>query len=169
MLDELINPDHYIMAKNVKRLELKIPPVAVMAIVATAMWLVSIVLPKMRLCDTFHVAMVVIFAAIGAAFGITGLLSFSKVKTTFDPMKPDSSTSLVTSGTYSITRNPMYVGLLSILTAWCFFVESAYALLLLAVFVIYMNKFQIEPEERALRSIFGDAYDDYVLRVRRWL
>jgi protein-S-isoprenylcysteine O-methyltransferase Ste14 len=169
MLNEQIKPNHYIMAKNVKNLELKVPPVAVTVIVGTAMWLVSIVLPKMRLCDAFHVAMVVIFAAIGAAFGITGLFSFSKVKTTFDPMKPDSSTSLVTSGIYFITRNPMYVGLLSILTAWCFFVESAYALLLLAVFVIYMNKFQIQPEERALRSIFGDVYDDYVLRVRRWL
>jgi protein-S-isoprenylcysteine O-methyltransferase Ste14 len=157
------------MAENMKKLELKVPPVAVAVIVGTAMWLVSIVLPKMHLSDTFHVAMIVIFAAIGAAFGIAGLLSFSKAKTTFDPMKPDSSTSLVTSGIYSITRNPMYVGLLSILTAWCFFVESAYALLLLAVFVIYMNKFQIQPEERALRSIFGDAYDSYVLRVRRWL
>jgi protein-S-isoprenylcysteine O-methyltransferase Ste14 len=157
------------VAENMKKLELKVPPVAVAVIVGTAMWLVSIVLPKMRLGDTFHAAMVVIFTAIGAAFGIAGLLSFSKAKTTFDPMKPDSSTSLVTSGIYSITRNPMYVGLLSILTAWCFFIESAYALLLLAVFVIYMNKFQIQPEERALRSIFGDAYDDYVLRVRRWL
>lgn len=157
------------MAENMKKLELKIPPVAVMIIVGTAMWLVSIVLPKMHLSDAFRVAMVVFFAAIGAAFGITGLLSFSKAKTTFDPMKPDSSTSLVTSGIYSITRNPMYVGLLSFLTAWCFFVESAYALLLLAVFVTYMNKFQIQPEERALRSIFGDVYDDYVLRVRRWL
>ena len=169
MLDEQIEPDHYIMAENMKKIELKIPPVAVMVIVGTAMWLVSIVLPKMHLSDTFHIAMVVIFAAIGSAFGITGLLSFSKAKTTFDPMKPASSTSLVTSGIYSITRNPMYVGLLSFLTAWCFFIESAYALLLLAAFVIYMNKFQIQPEERALRSIFGDVYDDYVLRVRRWL
>ena len=169
MLDEQIEPDHYIMAENMKNLELKVPPVAVTIIAGTAMWLVSVVLPKMRLCDTFHAAMVVIFAAIGAAFGITGLLSFSKAKTTFDPMKPDSSTSLVTSGIYSITRNPMYVGLLSILTAWCFFIESAYALLLLAVFVIYMNKFQIQPEEGALRSIFGDVYDGYALRVRRWL
>jgi protein-S-isoprenylcysteine O-methyltransferase Ste14 len=152
-----------------KKLELKIPPVAVMVIVGAAMWLVSIVLPKMRLGDTFHIAMVVIFSVIGAAFGIAGLLSFSKAKTTFDPMKPDSSTSLVTSGIYSITRNPMYVGLLSLLTAWCFFIDCAYALLLLAVFVIYMNKFQIEPEERALRHLFGDAFDGYVLRVRRWL
>jgi protein-S-isoprenylcysteine O-methyltransferase Ste14 len=157
------------MAGNMKKLELKIPPVVVMAIVGAAMWLVSIELPKMHIYGTFLVAMVILFALIGAAFGIMGLLSFSKAKTTFDPMKPGSSTSLVTSGIYSITRNPMYVGLLSILTAWCFFIESAYALLLLAAFITYMNKFQIEPEERALRSIFGDAYDNYALRVRRWL
>jgi protein-S-isoprenylcysteine O-methyltransferase Ste14 len=157
------------MVINMKNLELKIPPVAVMAIVMAAMWLCSIVLPKMHLGDALHAAMVIFFVVIGAAFGIAGLLSFSKAKTTFDPTKPDSSTSLVTSGIYSITRNPMYVGLLSLLTAWCFFIDCAYTLLLLAVFVIYMNKFQIQPEERALRNIFGAAFDDYVLRVRRWI
>jgi protein-S-isoprenylcysteine O-methyltransferase Ste14 len=152
-----------------KNLELKIPPVAVMAIVGAAMWLVSIVLPRVNFYNSFRKAIVIIFALTGAAFGIMGLLSFRLAKTTFDPMKPDSSTSLVTSGVYSITRNPMYVGLLSLLTAWGFFLGSAYSLFLTAAFVFYMNKFQIEPEERALKSIFGDAYDDYVLRIRRWL
>ena len=152
-----------------KKLDLKVPPVAVTAIAVAAMWLVSGVLPKMYLSDTSHAVLVIFFAVIGAAFGMAGLLSFSRAKTTFNPIKPDSSTSLVTSGIYSITRNPMYVGLLSLLTAWCFFINSAYALLLLPAFVIYMNKFQIQPEERALRNIFGAAFDDYVSRVRRWL
>ncbi|HUN56363.1 MAG TPA: isoprenylcysteine carboxylmethyltransferase family protein [Smithella sp.] len=152
-----------------KNLELKIPPVAVMAIAVAAMWLVSGVLPKMHLSGAIHTVPVIFFAVIGAAFGMAGLLSFSKAKTTFNPIKPDSSTSLVTSGIYSITRNPMYVGLLSLLTSWCFFIDSAYALLLLPAFVIYMNKFQIQPEEKALRNLFGAAFDDYVLRVRRWL
>lgn len=116
------------MAKNMKNLELKIPPVAVVAIVGAAMWFVSIVLTKMNFDDGFNETMVIIFAVIGAAFGITGLMSFSIAKTTFDPMKPNSSTSLVTSGIYSITRNPMYVGLLSLLIAWGFFLESAYSL-----------------------------------------
>ena len=49
MLDKQIKPDHYIMAENMKKLELKIPPVAVVVIVGAAMWLVSIVLPKMHL------------------------------------------------------------------------------------------------------------------------
>ncbi len=157
------------MAKNMKNLELKIPPVAVVAIVGAAMWFVSIVLTKMNFDDGFNETMVIIFAVIGAAFGITGLMSFSIAKTTFDPMKPNSSTSLVTSGIYSITRNPMYVGRLSLLIAWGFFLESAYSLFLAAAFVFYMNKFQIEPEERALKGIFGNAYDEYVLHVRRWL
>jgi protein-S-isoprenylcysteine O-methyltransferase Ste14 len=152
-----------------KNLELKIHPPVVTAIFCIAMWLVSIVLPKMHSYDTFNITMAIIFTMIGAAFGLIGLLSFRIAKTTFDPMKPSSSRSLVTSGVYSISRNPMYIGLLSFLIAWGFFLGSAYSLSLAAPFVIYMNKFQIEPEERALKRIFGNAYDSYVLRVRRWL
>jgi protein-S-isoprenylcysteine O-methyltransferase Ste14 len=152
-----------------KNLELKIPPVAVAIIFAALMWLVSAVLPKMDFGGTFHSAAVIIFLFAGAAFANTGIVSFRRARTTVHPMKPDSATELVTSGIYSITRNPMYVGLLFVLTAWGIYIESAYSLLLLIPFVAYMNKFQIKPEERALRRIFGDAYDSYVLRVRRWL
>jgi len=152
-----------------RNLELKIPPVAVTIIFAALMWLVSMVLQKMHFGGAFHSAAVIIFSFTGAAFAIAGVVSFRTAKTTVHPMKPDSATSLVTSGIYSITRNPMYVGLLFVLIAWGFYIESAYSLLLLIPFVAYMNKFQIRPEERALRIIFGDAYDSYVLRVRRWL
>lgn len=152
-----------------RNLELKIPPVAVTIIFAALMWLVSAVFPKVHLGNYFYAAAVVIFSAIGAVVATAGIISFRMAKTTVHPMKPDSATALVTSGIYSITRNPMYVGLLFLLTAWGFFIESAYSLLLLACFVLYMNKFQIEPEERVLKNIFGEAYESYVSRVRRWL
>jgi protein-S-isoprenylcysteine O-methyltransferase Ste14 len=38
-----------------------------------------------------------------------------------------------------------------------------------ALFVTYLNRFQIRPEERALETIFGEAFIDYRRRVRRWL
>ncbi len=63
----------------------------------------------------------------------------------------------------------MYLGLLSILIAWAVFLSSAWALLGAAVFVLYMSRFQIVPEERALAKLFGAEYASYKASVRRWL
>ena len=79
------------------------------------------------------------------------------------------SSCVVTWGVYSITRNPMYLGLLMILTGWAIFLSNALALLFLPLFVLYINRFQIKPEERALTAIFGQDYLAYQGRVRRWI
>ena len=75
----------------------------------------------------------------------------------------------MSSGVYRITRNPMYLGLLLILIAWAVFLSSAWLLLGPLTFVLYMNRFQIGPEERALSAMFGNSYAEYKARVRRWL
>lgn len=63
----------------------------------------------------------------------------------------------------------MYFGLLLMLLGWGLFLAHALALLGLPVFVLYMNRFQIQPEERAMLSGFGDDYRDYLRSVRRWI
>ncbi|WP_420538477.1 methyltransferase family protein [Marinobacter subterrani] len=68
-----------------------------------------------------------------------------------------------------LPRNPMYVGFGVWLLAWGVFLASVWALVGVVFFVLYMNRFQIEPEERALRESFGDAFRAYERRVRRWL
>ena len=84
-------------------------------------------------------------------------------------MTPASASSLVTSGVYGVTRNPMYVGLLFVLVAWASLLAAPWTLIGPLVFVAYISRFQIAPEERALSTIFGDAYSQYRTRVRRWL
>lgn len=84
-------------------------------------------------------------------------------------MKPDSASALVTGGIYKITRNPMYLGFLLILLGWTVFLSNLFAYALLPVFVIYMNRFQIVPEENALDTLFGNEYRFYKSKVRRWL
>ena len=84
-------------------------------------------------------------------------------------MKPQTTSSLVCSGIYRVTRNPMYLGLVFVLVAWAVFLSSAWALLGPMAFALYMNRFQIAPEERVLSSMFGASYSDYLSRVRRWL
>ena len=86
-----------------------------------------------------------------------------------NPLKPDTSSSLVGSGVYKLTRNPMYLGFLMLLLAWAIYLSNAFALLFVPMFLVYMNRFQIEPEERALTSRFGQEFVAYTRRVRRWL
>lgn len=63
----------------------------------------------------------------------------------------------------------MYVGMFAVLIGWALTLSNWAAVAILPVFVLYMNRFQIRPEERALSDRFGDAYLDYTRRVRRWL
>jgi protein-S-isoprenylcysteine O-methyltransferase Ste14 len=97
------------------------------------------------------------------------VVAFRRAGTTVNPMKPESSSSLVVSGIYAFTRNPMYLGFLFALLAWAIYLSHPAAFLVLPLFVWYMNRFQIEPEERALASLFGEAFTTYAARVRRWL
>jgi protein-S-isoprenylcysteine O-methyltransferase Ste14 len=76
---------------------------------------------------------------------------------------------MVTSGVYGVSRNPMYVGFLLVLIGWAAFLSHALAFALLPLFVAYMNRFQIEPEERALSAKFGGQFQEYRRSVRRWV
>ncbi|MGH7769198.1 MAG: methyltransferase family protein, partial [Candidatus Binatia bacterium] len=108
-------------------------------------------------------------ALAGAIIAVSGVAAVRRAKTTINPMKPESSSFLVVSGVYRFTRNPMYLGVLLILAGWAVFLSNLLAFLLLPAFIFYMNRFQIEPEERALRSMFPEKFAVYERRVRRWL
>ncbi len=151
------------------KLELKIPPVLLVVIFAVLMWIVSLVLPDIQASSTFRVLAFSALTFIGVFFAISGVMSFKKAKTTVNPTTPGASSSLVTSGIYKYTRNPMYVGFLFFLVGWGVLLSNGYALALTIGFVLYMNRFQIQPEEQALESIFGSAIVNYKKHVRRWL
>ena len=152
-----------------RTLELKIPPPAVAVLIAGAMWTISLVLPLLEAPAFIRVATAVIVALAGFGISIAGVISFRRARTTINPMKPETTSSLVCSGIYGVTRNPMYVGVLFVLVAWAVFLSSAWALLGPLVFVLYMNRLQIAPEERVLSDMFGTDYAAYKSRVRRWL
>ena len=105
----------------------------------------------------------------GLAIAVWGFLAFRRAKTTVDPRKPANASVLVSTGVYSLTRNPMYVGLLFVLLGWATFLFSLWALAGPLAFVLYIGRFQIRPEERALTALFGATFSVYAARVRRWL
>jgi protein-S-isoprenylcysteine O-methyltransferase Ste14 len=120
---------------------------------------------------TFPIPSAIAFpvGTIGVLLDATALVHFLQRRTTINPLKPASASTLVTGGIYRFTRNPMYLGLATLLLAWAIYLGSLAALAALPLFILYMNRFQIAPEERALEARFGAEYIAYRARVRRWL
>ena len=150
-------------------LELKIPPPVVGLLTAAAMWYLSTVTPTLDVPSATRIGSALLIALIGAAFDVGGLVFFLRAKTTLNPMKPASTSALVTSGIYRITRNPMYVGMLLMLIGWALFLAAPWALAGPLFFFAWISRLQIAPEERVLAVMFGEAYAAYRRRVRRWL
>lgn len=152
-----------------RALELKIPPPLVALIIAITMWIARNVAPTLELSPATRIVAAGVVAAIGGYFSIAGTIAFRRARTTVNPLKPERASSLVTSGVYRITRNPMYVALALLLVAWSFYLSAPALLAGSALFVLYVTRFQIQPEERVLRRMFGNDYTSYTQRVRRWL
>jgi len=147
----------------------KIPPPIVGVLFAILIWGLAGAGSLAERSSILHAVFALILLCIAMLMLIAGAVSFRKASTTVNPLKPDSATALVTSGVYQYSRNPMYLGLALIMLSWCVFLASWWSLLGVAGFVVYINRFQIEPEERAMQRLFGESYAEYRQRVRRWL
>lgn len=99
-------------------LENKIPPPIIALTSALLMWGISANSPNIALSTYVSMSLIIIILVSGLFFVLSGLVLFRRAKTTIDPMKPESATSLVSTGIYRISRNPMYLGLLLLLLAF---------------------------------------------------
>jgi protein-S-isoprenylcysteine O-methyltransferase Ste14 len=84
-------------------------------------------------------------------------------------LNPESATAFVASGLFRYTRNPMYLGMALLVAATAVWFASLVGVVVLAGFCVYLTRFQIRPEERAMLRRFGAPYDIYMKQVRRWL
>ena len=150
-------------------LELKVPPLAIVLVLAGAMWFAARQLPSLAVTLPWRHGLAITISGVGILFLLAGIYAFQKAKTTLNPTTPNATSSIVASGVYRVSRNPMYVGFLLALTGWAVFLSHPLPFLFLPVYVVYMNRFQISPEERALSAKFGEDYDQYTQRIRRWL
>ncbi len=152
-----------------KALELKIPPVVVVLIAGALMWSLARTVPVLPVAFAGKTVLAAIIGLAGIALGIAGVMIFRRMQTTVHPSAPDKASAVVADGVYRFSRNPMYLGLALLLTGWGVFLGDVANAALLGLFIAYMNRFQIRPEERALEAKFGAAYVDYKSSVRRWL
>ena len=116
----------------------------------------------------WHNVISVVLVSAGFITGSSGVATFRRARTTVNPTRPHAS-SLVTWGVYAISRNPMYLGGLTMLLGFAIFLSNPLAFLFLPLYVLYLNRFQIAPEERVLTSLFGETYVAYQAHARRWL
>jgi protein-S-isoprenylcysteine O-methyltransferase Ste14 len=148
-------------------LELKLPPLVVGLACFLGMWFcppaLMLPIPDIARWTGFGVLLF-----LGIALLATGARSFLKAQTSLSPAIPSKASSLVVTGIYGYTRNPMYLGGLVMLSAFALLLGKLSACFFLPFFVVYLTRFQIIPEEKALRAHFGKEFDDYAKRVRRW-
>jgi protein-S-isoprenylcysteine O-methyltransferase Ste14 len=153
----------------VKWLELKVPPLLAWLLTACAMWGLSWSMPALTVAVPARMAIGLALFLLGVALAAAGARGLRRGGTTVNPLTPGQSSAIVSTGIYARSRNPIYLGMLVALCGWALYLGHAIAVLLLPAFALYISRFQIEPEERALRGKFGPEFDCYSARVRRWL
>lgn len=147
---------------------LKVPPLLLMLLVALAMLALRGLWP-MTLQGALNLPLAALLAVLGVGVSLAGVWHFKKARTTVNPLQPEAAAHLVTQGVYRFSRNPMYVGFLLMLGAWALVLAQPVNVLWLVFFVLYLNRWQIAPEEQALRGQFGEAFGLYCQQVRRWI
>ena len=152
-----------------KFLENRIPPPLVGLLVIILIWLLAKVDHLIDLPPQARTFFGLLFLVSGLVVAILANIRFRKADTTINPLDPASASQLVCSGVFRYTRNPMYLGMVSLTLAATFYLSSVLSLGLVAGFAWFLQRFQIEPEERALADLFGGEYRDYKSTVRRWI
>lgn len=152
-----------------KPLELKIPPLILLGLLAVGMWFAAKSMPGAGVPDYLRLGFAIPLAFVGVIVMAVAVKRFVNADTTVNPADPSKASVLVTTGIYQYTRNPMYLGQFCLLLAWAAYLASPAALIVAALFVPYMNQFQIKPEERSLEEQFGEAYAAFRDSVRRWI
>lgn len=152
-----------------RRLELLIPPPVVMVAIGLFMWALSATLPALAFSWQYNGLISVALALSGLAISLVAVIVFKRSNTTVDPRNPSRTARLVNSGIYSVSRNPMYLGVLLMLFGWGLYLGNILSILCPFIFIAYITRFQIIPEERLLEAKFGEEFLRYKNTARRWL
>lgn len=150
------------------RLELKIPPPVAALLVAVAMWLARTAAGALSFSLPDRLAIAIVLAVLGIGVAVAGIASFRRAGTTANPTRPEATSALVATGIYRLTRNPMYLGSALVLVGWAVYLSNFVVFAGPLLFALYIDRFQIVPEERVLAAKFGAVFDDYRRRTRRW-
>jgi protein-S-isoprenylcysteine O-methyltransferase Ste14 len=145
----------------------RIPPPLIFAAGLIAGLLLERVLPLVLLPPALIWVAAPIFLLLGIVLTAWSTWIFHRHRTTPIPVRP--TTTLVMSGPYRFTRNPMYVSMVCFYLAFALWFNIFWALIALPAVIGIVHVYVIGREERYLERKFGDDYREYRARVRRWL
>lgn len=146
----------------------RIPPPIVTIVSGLIMYGVSQLFPW-YISFAFQKPLFIVISLVALLFLLPAVIQFVQNKTTVNPLSPEKASTLVVSGLFRFSRNPMYLGMALLLAAWGFYLGNPLNCLVFFGFIYYMTRFQIKLEEEALEKLFGEAFIRYKERVRRWL
>ena len=148
-------------------METKIPPPIVTLIFGLSIYFSRGIFQVVEIKYSFYFG--ILLLVLGFVILISAVRLFRKDKTTVNPLSPEQATKLVTDGIFKYSRNPMYLGMALVLGSIAVFFNLIGGIILIALFCAYITKFQILPEERAMRDLFSDDFDKYTKVTRRWI
>ena len=145
----------------------KIPPPLVALTFGFLINYTKNIFPKIEVKNEFIFGSFMIIS--GLIIILSAITLFKKYQTTITPLNPSNATKLITDGIYKFSRNPMYLGLLLVLLGISIILNPTGGFILIPLFILYLNLFQIIPEENAMVDLFKDEFLDYKENVRRWI
>ena len=148
-------------------METKIPPPIVTLVFGLSIYFSRGIFQVVEIKYSFYFGILLLI--LGFIILISAVRLFRKDKTTVNPLSPEQATKLVTDGIFKYSRNPMYLGMALVLGSIAIFFNLIGGIILVALFCAYITKFQILPEERAMRDLFSDDFDKYTKVTRRWI
>jgi protein-S-isoprenylcysteine O-methyltransferase Ste14 len=157
------------MDARVSFLELRVPPLALATVCATGIAALPEIVALPLLTFPGHQVVAVGTFILGVMIAAAGVIELKRSRTTVNPWTPEQSSSIVTRGVYRVSRNPMYLGMATALLGVAVWRASLPGYVLVPLFCAWLDRFQIQPEERALLAGFGAEFSRYRSRVRRWI
>ena len=148
-------------------METKIPPPIVTLMFGLAIYLSREMLPVVEILYSTYLGIFLLL--LGFFILIFAVRLFRKDNTTVNPLSPEQATKLVTDGIFKYTRNPMYLGMAFILSSISVFFNLLGGIILVPIFCAYITKFQIIPEEIAMKDLFSHDFEKYIKSTRRWI
>ena len=147
----------------------RLPPPLLLLLAGIGAWAIDQWLPAIRVDLPGQATLAIILAALSVAVMILSATWFARAHTTINPMHPEQTSRLITTGPYARSRNPIYLADAVLLFAWILWLGNLASLVVLPAFTIALTYWQIRPEEDALGMKFGEDYRAYCRRTRRWL
>ena len=148
-------------------METKIPPPLVTLVFGMSIYFSREMFPVIEVQHSFYLGIFLLLS--GFFILLSAVRLFRKDKTTVNPLSPEQATKLVTDGIFKYSRNPMYLGMAFVLGSIAVFFNLIGGIFLIALFCVYITKFQIIPEERAMMNLFAQDFDEYKKVTRRWI